>query len=69
MQADDSPGVIEPGRLYTVAEARRRLGLGEASWRELRREGLTVTYRGRRAFVFADDLIAALRKSAEVITT
>ena len=31
------PGVIEPGRLYTVRECRRRLGLGDKSWRDLRR--------------------------------
>ncbi len=66
MQAVDSPGVIEPGRLYTVAEARQRLRLGEIAWRALKREGLRVRHRGRCAYVMADDLIEALtREPAE----
>ena len=58
----DSPGVIEPGRLYVAEEARQRLRIGKAAWRELRLAGLAVTYRGRQAYVFSDDLLAAFRK-------
>jgi hypothetical protein len=58
----DSPGVIEPGRLYVAEEARQRLRIGKAAWRELRRAGLTVTRRGRQAYVFSDDLLAIFRK-------
>ncbi len=62
MQAFDCPGVIEPGRLYTVTEARRRLRLGDHAWRALKREGLHVRHRGRCVYVLADDLIAALTR-------
>lgn len=66
MQAVESPGVIEPGRLYTVDEARQRLRIGDIAWRALKREGLQVRHRGRCAYVLADDLIAALtREPAE----
>ncbi len=64
MSHNELPGVIEPGRLYTADEARRRLRLGEKTWRELRRKGLPVSYRGRNAFVLGDDLIAALRSES-----
>ena len=36
------PGVIEPGRLYLAKEARERLRIGPAAWRELRDGGLQV---------------------------
>ena len=62
MTVTDAPGVIDPGRLYTVRECRRRLGLGDKSWKQLRRAGLPVVYRGRRAYVFADDLLALFKK-------
>jgi hypothetical protein len=51
------PGVIEPGRLYLAEEARRRLRLGDWSWRRMRRDGLPVIYYGQRAFIFGDDLL------------
>ena len=59
---DSSPGVIEPGKLYVAEEARQRLRIGKAAWRELRRAGLPVTRRGRQAYVFGDDLLAAFRQ-------
>jgi hypothetical protein len=59
---NDSPGVIEPGRLYVAEEARQRLRIGKTAWRELRRAGLMVTRRGRQAYVFSDDLLAIFRK-------
>jgi hypothetical protein len=59
---NDSPGVIEPGRLYVAEEAHQRLRIGKAAWRELRSAGLTVTRRGRQAYVFSDDLLAIFRK-------
>jgi hypothetical protein len=54
---NDLPGVIEPGRLYVVAEARQRLRLGDTSWRKLRKTGLKIIYQGRQAYVFSDDLL------------
>ncbi len=66
MSTNDTPGVIEPGRLYTAQEARQRLRLGAASWRELRRAGLRVTYRGRQAYVLADDLLKLFAEHREV---
>jgi len=59
----DTPGLIEPGLLYTVAEARSRLGLGEWAWRKMRRSGLPIVRQGNRAYVFADDIISHLRST------
>ncbi len=66
MSDTNSPGVIEPGRLYVAEEARQRLRIGREAWRELRRAGLNVTHRGRQAYVFSDDLLAIFRKQQEV---
>lgn len=59
---NDSPGVIEPGKLYVAEEARQRLRIGKVTWRELRRAGLPVTRCGRQAYVFSDDLLRVFRK-------
>ena len=55
-------GVIEPGVLYTVDEARARLRFGVWAWRKLVRAGLPVIKTSGRAFVLADDLIDFLAK-------
>jgi len=65
MSRTDVPGVIEPGRLYVVREARERLRLGPATWRKLLAGGLRVVREGRQAYVFADDLLRILRDRAE----
>lgn len=54
--------VIEPGRLYSTAEARSRLRLGPVAWRTLVRSGLPVSRVGKVSYVLADDLIEAIRR-------
>ena len=56
------PEVIEPGRLYSTAEARSRLRLGPVAWRTLVRSGLPVSRLGKGSYVYADDLIEAIRQ-------
>jgi hypothetical protein len=56
----DVPGIIEPGLLYVADEARKRLRIGEVSWKKLRDDGLRVIRRGRQAYVFGDDLLRVL---------
>ena len=55
MPATDAPGVIEAGNLYVAKEARQRLQIGQATWRQLCADGLPVVRRGRQAYVFGDD--------------
>ena len=57
MTSTESPGVIEPGRLYTAEEVKQRLRLGPKAWRELKRDGLRVVGRGRQCYVLGDDVI------------
>jgi hypothetical protein len=64
---NDPPGVIEPGNLYLVGEARRRLRIGQKTWKDLRDAGLPVRYIGRHAFVLGDDLVEALKPQQEVL--
>ena len=61
MSTVDVPGIIEPGRLYTAIEARSRLRMGLATWKQLRADGLPVVRRGRQAYVFGDDLLRMFR--------
>ena len=56
-----APGVIEPGNLYLVDEVRQRLRVGDKAWKQMRRDGLRVTYAGRRAYVLGDELIRFFR--------
>jgi hypothetical protein len=62
---DGTPQVIEPGRLYSKSEISERLGIGVKGWQALRRSGLPVVRVGRGSFVFADDLLAAIRQQQE----
>jgi hypothetical protein len=62
MSDSNTPGEIESGKLYVAEEARQRLRIGRTAWRELRESGLQVIRRGRQAYVFSDDLLAAFRK-------
>ncbi len=68
MSSSDTPGVIEPGRLYAADEARRRLRLGDLGWKRLRDAGLPVVRRGRSTYVFGDDLIALIGREREPVT-
>jgi hypothetical protein len=59
---DGTPQVIEPGRLYSKGEISQRLKLGPKGWDALKRSGLRTIRVGRGAFVFSDDLLAAIRQ-------
>ena len=60
--ATDSPGVIEPDKLYTVAEAQERLRVGQKTWNELRQRGLSIRKVGAKSYVLGEDIIAAVVK-------
>lgn len=59
---ENTPEIIEPGRLYSKAEVDQRLRIGPKGWQALRRSGLPVVRLGRGSFVFSDDLLAAIRR-------
>lgn len=63
--ATDTPGVIESGKLYTVAEARERLRAGPATWAKLRERGLPVCKVGSKSYVLGDDVIQAATSQRE----
>jgi len=54
----DSPGCVASDCIYTLAEIRARLKLGQHAIRQARRAGLRVHRIGRRAFLLGRDLIA-----------
>lgn len=59
---ENTPEIIEPGRLYSKAEVNQRLRIGPKGWQALRRSGLPIVRLGRGSFVFADDLLEAIRR-------
>jgi len=61
----DTPGVIEPGKLYTVAEARERLRAGQATWDRLKARGLPVCKVGNKSYVLGDDVIRTVAMDTE----
>jgi hypothetical protein len=66
MDNSKSPGIIEPGCLYSADEARCRLRIGSKTWKDLRNRGLPVRFvGGRHAYVLGDDLIEALKPRRE----
>lgn len=62
---DDKPGVIEPGRLYVVSEARERMRAGPTTWQRLIARGLRVTKVGAKSYVLGDDLIKAIAEGGK----
>jgi len=50
-------GEISADGMYTLAEIRRRLGLGIYAMREARRQGLPVRKIGRRSYVLGRDVL------------
>lgn len=52
-----SPGVIRADEMYTAAELKRRMGLGDYTWRQLRRQ-LPIIELGRKQYVMGRDAIA-----------
>lgn len=67
MDANNSPGVIEPGRLYLASEAKQRLKIGVAGWKSLRNDGLKIIRRGRNAYVFGDDLLKLFSEERKAV--
>jgi hypothetical protein len=63
--ANEVPGVIEPGRLYVADEARQRLRIGRTTWGDLCKAGLRVVRRGKRSYVFGDDVLRVFAQQAE----
>lgn len=53
----EAVGVVSRLELYTLSRATKLLGLTESAMRALRREGLPVIRRGKRAFVSGAQLI------------
>ena len=51
-------GFVRGDCLYTLAEASRRLALGQHAMRMARRKGLRVHYVSGRGFIHGADLIA-----------
>lgn len=54
---DVIPGVITPGILYRIDEAKARLGWRNASYRAACRRGLNVHRCGKRVYVTGEELI------------
>lgn len=63
-----TPGVIRGDEAYTVAEFRRRTGLGDFAWRQLRHE-LRVVEVGKKRFVRGTDWLEFLARKAAVCLT
>ena len=57
-------GIFRPGELYTLAELRRRTGMGSAAIRVARKQGLRVVRQGNTRYVWSDDFLAFVRSSA-----
>jgi hypothetical protein len=59
-----SPGVIRADECYTVREFRRRAGLGDFAWREIRKKLRVVTI-GRKQFVLGADWLRFLESQTQ----
>jgi len=58
------PGVIRADESYTVDEFRLRAGLGDYTWRQVRK-GLQVIKVGKKRYVRGSDWLAFLGRAAE----
>lgn len=59
-----TPGVIRAEESYTVAEFRRRTGLGDYAWRQVRRS-LRVVEVGKKRYILGADWLALLSRIAD----
>ena len=59
-----SLGVVARGETYTLADFKRRTGLGDNSLRQARRAGFRIIYAHGKAFVTGDDWHAYLESLA-----
>lgn len=57
------PGIIERDVLYTVAEFKARLKLGDWALRQARRRGLRVRAIGRERYVMGSDALDWLERT------
>ena len=64
MTVSRTPGVIRADEAYSVAEFRRRTGLGDYAWRQIRRK-LRVVEVGRKRFILGGDWLAFLSRVTE----
>jgi hypothetical protein len=58
-------GSIQAGEVMTLAELKRRLGLGEHAIRQARRAGLRLIAFGRGKFVLGADVLAFFEALAQ----
>ena len=61
------PGVVDPGRLYTLEAFKRVLGIGKVAMQQARKKGLEVRYVGNRAFVLGSDYITFVKEFLSLI--
>ncbi len=59
------PQVIRADEGYSVAEFRRRAGLGDYAFREVRRAGLRIIAIGKKRYVLGVDWLDFLAKEAQ----
>lgn len=60
-----APQVIRADEAYSVAEFRRRVGLGDNSFRHARKAGLRVVMFGQKRWVLGSDWLAFLKTRAD----
>lgn len=60
----ESPGVIRADEAYTIAEFRRRAGLGDYAFRQARGGGLRIIEVGKKRYVLGRDWLAYLERIA-----
>jgi len=58
------PGVIDRDAAYSLAEFRRRTGLGSYAFRQARTAGLRVVEVGRKRYVLGSDWLRFLEQQA-----
>jgi len=57
----DFPGVISIHEIYTLREAKGRLGWSESAFREAKRRGLVVVASGKRRYLTGTAILAYLQ--------
>jgi hypothetical protein len=60
-----TPGVVSIFECYRLDEFRRRMGLGDLAFREVRRRGLRVVKIGKRVYVRGKDWMDFVDRVAE----
>jgi hypothetical protein len=64
MTISRTPGVIRADEAYSAAEFRRRAGLGDYAWRQVRRQ-IRVVEVGKKRYVLGADWLAYLSRVAD----